>query len=58
MEIVVSKKQRAEIRERIQLKPKKVDKVAALFKIIMIGDANTGKTSLIIKFVDGKFDRF
>jgi Ras-related protein Rab-1A len=34
----------------------KAKEIAAMYKIIMIGDSDTGKTSLLLRFCEGKFD--
>ena len=46
------------VRPRINLFPEKVQakEIAAMYKIIMIGDASTGKTSLLLRFCEGRFD--
>ena len=45
------------IRPRVDLNPEKVRgrDVTALYKIIMVGDSGTGKTSLLVTFIDGEY---
>ena len=53
--LLVSRAQRQKlIRPRVKKNPEhsKVSKQPALFKIVMIGDSFTGKTSLLLRFAD------
>ena len=45
------------VRPRVDINPEKVrgKDVTALYKIILVGDSGTGKTSLLLSFIDGEY---
>lgn len=57
--IIYKKRQREDIlRQRVVLNPQKVktNEIAALYKIIMLGDSGCGKTSMLLRFCEGIFN--
>ena len=58
--LIYSRKQRIEyVRKRVIMNPEKVqpNEVQALYKVVMIGDAGTGKSSLLLRFSENIFNQ-
>ena len=53
----VNNNQRDDIRNRVDKNPKNFQpyEFEALYKIVLIGDSNTGKTSMLVRFADSIF---
>lgn len=58
--LIHTRKQRIEyLRKRVSINPQKVqpNEISALYKIVLIGDAGTGKSSLLLRFSDNIFNK-
>ena len=56
--LIYTKLQLQEVRDRFEFPDKvKPKDISALYKLIMIGNAGTGKTSLLLRFTEDEFKR-
>lgn len=48
--------QRSLLLDRVNLTPNESFRIKNLYKILLIGESNSGKTSLLMRFIENKFE--